>query len=892
MTYRRFIEEHFPVKEVSAESARDKSIRHGHISTLHLWWARRPLAASRATIYASLIPAPAPDNVKDISDTKQEIAKLSRWNNPPDPDVIKRAKKAIINHNKSSPKVLDPFAGGGSIPLEALRLGCNTYATDYNPVATFIVKAITENPFLYNLHNDQSAELGTRMNTPLSDTVKYWSQWVYKEAQKELARFFPNNDHGDLVGYLWARCIPCQNPRCGATVPLIKQFWLVKTKEKEIALIPTVKDKNVTFKVVGDKGSKIPLDFDPTKGTISRGKATCLICNYRMEGNRVKALFAQHKNTEYITTVITNSTNRPGKSYSIATEKDHDMFKKASRELRNKRAMFQRKYGADPIPDEPTPDGRGSGAERAFSVRLYNMNMWGDLFNDRQKLVLVTFMEKILDATAKMKKDHHGDVRALPYLAIILDRLADKNATLSMWAAGRENIGHVFGRQALPMVWDYPEVNPFTSVGWPNMENWVLKVLEHLATINTKPAVVQQASATELPFKSEFFDAVITDPPYYDNVPYSHLSDFFYVWLKRTLGKQFPKLFSTPLTPKRDEVVAYSNMNGGHSKGKEMFENKLKQSFAEIHRVLKKDGISIIVYAHKSTNGWETLINSLLGAGLIVTAAWPIHTEMKERLRSKKSAALLSSIYMVCRKRHRKDVGSYYDVKRDLKQYLDQKLNQLWNEGISGADFFIASIGSAIEVYGKYDRVMDNMDVDVPVARLLEDTRTMVTDYAINKVVRGEFGDKISQMCRFYILWRWAHGEAKVPFDDAQKLAQSVGINLAQEWGKGFIRKDEEFVRVAGPDEREYSNMEDSSEIIDILHCALILWKGQKIKEADRFLTRKGYKHSEVMRRVAQAISESLYGARESKEKDWIDGMFTGSVGAPNLLGDSQTTLY
>lgn len=885
MTNRRFIEEHFPVKEVSVESARDKTVRHGHISTLHMWWARRPLAASRATIYASLIPAP--DNDKAVLDIKQEIAKLSRWNNPPDPDIIGRAKKSILDYNKTSPRVLDPFAGGGSIPLEALRLGCDTYATDYNPVATFIVKAIIENPFLQNPRNDQGVELGTHADAQLSASVKKWSRWIYREAEKELASFFPNNDQGEPVGYLWSRCIPCQNPRCGATVPLIKQFWLVNTKKKKIALLPIVEDKNVVFKIVGDKGTKIPSDFDPTKGTTSKGKARCLVCNYRMEGDRVKTLFAQHNNFERMTVVITNVTNRSGKAYTTVSNKDLTAFTNAANAFKKKIVALTAKYNIEPIPTESLPPAGTLG----FRVQRYGMNAWGDLFNDRQKLVLITFMEKILEAADKMKKDHNGNMQALPYLAIILDRLADKNATLSRWVVGRENIGSVFGRQALPMVWDYSEVNPFTSVGWSNMEKWVLKVLEHLASIDTKPAVVQQASATALPFESEFFDAVITDPPYYDNVPYSHLSDFFYVWLKRTLGNQFPKLFSTPLTPKSDEVVAYSNVRGGHNSGKVVYENRLMRSFAEIHRVLKKDGISIIVYAHKSTDGWETLINSLLGAGLVVTAAWPIHTEMKERLRSKKSAALLSSIYMVCRKQQKKEVGSYHNVKRDLKQYLDKKLDQLWNEGISGADFFIASIGSAIAVYGKYDRVMNNMDENIPVTRLLDDTRAIVTNYAIDKVVHGEFAGKISQMCRFYILWRWAHGEAKVPFDDAQKLAHSVGIDLAQEWGKGFIRKDNELVRVIGPGEREYSNIKDSSEIIDILHCALILWKSQKVKEASRFLARKGYQHSEVMRRVAQAISESLSDVKGSKEKDWIDGMFTGSTRASDLLRNNQTTL-
>ena len=886
MTDRRFIEEHFPVREVGVESVREKNISHGHISALHRWWARRPLAASRATIYASLIPAPAPDHAKDTSTTKSEIVKLSRWCNPLDHDIVERAKKAVLEHHKEPPKVLDPFAGGGSIPLEALRLGCDTYATDYNPVSVFIVKAITEKPFQEDLPSVQGAELGVHVES-LSASVKKWSQWVFNEAKRELAKFFPNNDQGEPVGYLWSRCIPCQNPRCEATVPLIKQFWLANTKKRKIALLPTVKKNDITFAIAGSKGIKIPHDFDPSKGTTSRGKATCLVCNYRMDGDQVKTLFAKHKNTESMIVVITSLAGRSGKSYTIATKKDLEIFKNASIALGKKVEALTANYNIAPIPNESLPPVGTLG----FRVQRYGMDTWSDLFNDRQKLVLLTFMEKILEAASRIKKDHSGDMRAIPYLAVMLDRLAEKNATLCWWQVGRETVANVFSRHALPMVWDYPEVNPFTSIGWPNMEKRVLGVFEHILSISTRPAVVQRVSATALPFESEFFDAVITDPPYYDNVPYSHLSDFFYVWLKRTIGQQFPDLFSTPLTPKNDEVVVYSHREGGYSSGKVLFEERLKQSFSEIYRVLKQDGIATIVYAHKSTDGWETLINSLLGAGLVVTAAWPIHTEMKERLRSVKSAALLSSIYMVCRKRKKEDVGSYYDVKRDLKKYLDKKLDQLWNEGIAGADCFIASIGSAIEVYGKYRHVIDNTDANVPVTQLLEDTRIMVTDYAIDKVVRGEIAGKISQMTRFYVLWRWAHGEAKVPFDDARKLAQSVGIDLTREWGKGFVRKDKEFVRVVGPDERKPTDLGDSNEMIDILHHALLLWKGQKIEAANKFLIIKGYKHSEVMRRVAQAVSESLSSVKGSKEKDWIDGMFTGFGATSASLEDGQTRL-
>ena len=884
MTDRRFIEEHFPVKEVSAESSREKSITYGHISTLHRWWARRPLAASRATIYTSLIPVP--ENAEEVDIQKQEIAKMSKWENPINTDTIERAKKRIIDHNKTPPKVLDPFAGGGSIPLEALRLGCRTYASDYNPVANLIVKASTEYPFRH-MPVGGGGGLQPQTRSSLVSDVKRWSEWVLEEAKKDLAKFFPNEDANHPVGYLWSRCIPCQNPRCGATVPLIKQLWLANNKKRKITLVPTVKGKMILFKIAGIGKDKIPEGFDPKKGTASGGKATCLVCGHRMDGNRVKALFTQERNTERMIAVITKINGKSGKQYKISTKSNSNMFKKASIELKKKHQLFRDKYGIDPIPKENLPPTGTLG----FRVQKYGMNTWGDLFNDRQKLVLLTFVEKILEATKIMEKeDTERGMWALPYLAIILDRLVDKTATLCVWNSDGEKIQHVFGRQALPMVWDYAEVNPFTSVGWPNMGRGVVRVLEHLAAMDAKPATVQHTSATALSFPNEFFDAVVTDPPYYDNVPYSHLSDFFYVWLKKTVGAKFPDLFSTPLTPKSDEIVAYSNGPGGYESGKEFFKNVLERSFSEIHRVLKPNGISVIVYAHKSTEGWEALIESLLRSGLVVTAAWPIHTEMKTRLRSKKSAALLSSIYMVCRKWKREPIGFYRDVKRDLERYLDRKLDQLWDEKISGADFFIAAIGSAIEVYGKYDLVIDDRDADVPVLKLLEDTRILVTNYAIDRVIHGEFAAKISQLTRFYVLWRWAHGAAKAPFDEALKLAQSVGINLSQELGKGFIKKDKEYVEVVGPDERTSENLGESSELIDSLHHALNLWQGSKVKEASRFLSEKGYGHSDILRRIAQAISESLSDATRSKEKDWIDGMFTGSMEAAQ--DTAQTKLF
>jgi len=396
---------------------------------------------------------------------------------------------------------------------------------------------------------------------------------------------------------------------------------------------------------------------------------------------------------------------------------------------------------------------------------------------------------------------------------------------------------------------------------------------------------ITQFSATSLPYPNNFFDAVFTDPPYYDNVPYSYLSDFFYVWLKRTIGDLYPDLFSTPLTPKSKEVIAELPLLRGMDKEKakkvvegikrsEDFELMLKKSFQEIHRVLKPNGIATIVYTHKSTSGWEVLINSLLDSGLVITASWPIHTEMKARLRAKESAALASSIYFVARKIERKETGWYNEVKEEIKKHIYEKLERLWQEGISGADYFISAIGSAIEIFGKYKKVMDFEGNIIRADKLVDFVREIVTDYAVRQILHNGIAGELSPLTRLYLLWRWTYQEAKAHFDDARKLAQSTGIDLAKEWNKGFIKKDKGFIKILGPHERDIKEFKNQKELIDVLHSALILWKEGKRKDMKEVLRDSGFGQKDAFYRVAQAISETL--PLESKEKKLLDGFLSG----------------
>jgi adenine-specific DNA methylase len=872
---KRFIDECFPIKEVSQESVREKNIRHGHISTLHIWWARRPLASSRATSYAALIPAPK--NKKEREEKKKIIAELSRWENSLNFQLIKKVKEEILKTNNGvPPKVLDPFAGGGSIPLECLRLGCEVHAGEYNPVAVLILKCTLEYPQKYGKLKKIKENFGLFkesevIKNPLLEDVKNWGNWVLEEAKKEIGRFYPRDKDGSIpVAYIWARTIPCQNPSCGAEIPLMRQFWLARKDNKKIALKPMVKGKKVEFKIIENP------DFDPSKGTVKRAIAHCLVCGSTFDEKTVRDLFQQGKSGQRMIAVVLHDPRKTGKTYRIAIENDETIYKETEIYLEEKRKRLMDEWGIDPVPDEPLV--RVPVTFGVINVWVYGINRWGDLFNSRQKLALITFTEKVRLAYEKMIKEGYDGEYAkavITYLALGVDMTAAFTNTLARWENTSEAIKQLYSRQALPMLWDYAEVNPFSasSGSFKTGRKYYFKVMEHCSQLNPTPAVITQFSATTLPYPNNYFDAVFTDPPYYDNVPYSYLSDFFYVWLKRTIGELYPDLFATPLTPKSKEIVAYTT-NRSWEEAKEFFEENLKKSFQEIYRVLKPNGIATIVYTHKSTSGWEALINSLLGSGLVITASWPIHTEMKARLRARESAALASSIYFVAHKTEKMEVGWYNDVKEEVKRRIYEKLESLWKEGISGADYFVAAIGSAVEIFGKYKEIRDFEGNIIRADKLLDFVRSVVTDYVVRQILHNGIAGELSPLTKFYLLWRWTYKEAKVHFDDARKLAQSVGLDLPSQWNKGFIKKEKEFIRVLGPQDRIMKKLERPDELVEVLHYAVILWKEGKKEELKKVLAETGWGTRDVFYRVAQATSETLSG--ESKEKKLLDGFLSG----------------
>lgn len=912
---RRFIEVDFPIGPVSEASVREKNIRHGHISTLHIWWARRPLAASRASIYAALIPEPSDEETR--LKKSQFIAELCKWENSLNPRLLEKARREILEANGGRPpRVLDCFAGGGSIPLEALRLGCETHALELNPVAVLILKATLEYPQKYGDPDVVRRLRPPRREEPsegqlelteqasegptLVDDVRYWGQWVLEEARKELGQFYPKDPDGSIpVGYIWARTVHCQNPDCGAEIPLMRQFWLARKKNKSIALQPVVhrERKRVEFQIV--KGKEI--DFDPEAGTVRRANAVCLVCGAGMEAKTLRREFREGRAGERMVVVVLHHPNHKGKTYRLATKEDMAIFRRAEAALQEKIASWP--WDFQPVPDEGAPGTLGSNAKGD----RYKFFVFGDYFHARQKLVLITFVEKVRRAHEQMLVQGYDAEYAkavATYLALGVDMLAAFGTTLARWENTSEAIKHAFGRQALPMVWDYAEVHPFSgsTASWQAGWEYYLKVIEHSAASvkDSQPcATIQQGTATRLPYPDDHFDAVTTDPPYYDNVNYSVLSDFFYVWLKRTVGHVYCDLFATPLTPKSQEIVEDRYRLGSREEAKAFFEEMLTEALCEMRRVLKTEGIAIIVFAHKSLDAWETVIQSLLRSGLVLTSSWPVHTEMKARLVAQETASLASSIYMVCRKRVEEKIAYFNEIRPAMEQRIQEKLGQFWNEGIAGADFFISAIGPAVEVFGQYSRVERLSGEEVTVRELLQYVRQTVVRFALERILKSPQIADVDNETLFYLLWRWTYNNARAPFDDARLLGQAVGVEVTKQWGPGgFIKKEKEYIRVLGPREREKhllqsrdaGSVRPDAMMIDVLHRCLLLWERSDRKAIGELLMATGYGAKDIFWQVAQAVSEVLPDG--DKERQLLQGFLYGRQQYEAAARAEQRTLF
>jgi putative DNA methylase len=851
---RRLIEVDLPIKRISSHARREKSIRHGHISTLHIWWARRPLAACRAVICASLWPDPAdplcpdafreaarewmgrwsrdylghlsadsyarfmsfqrePERLKDNEQLRGAlfdfIADFANWDNSTVHEYLdtsraltQAAHEALGGAAGTRPLVLDPFAGGGSIPLETLRVGADAFASDLNPVPVLLNKVVLE----------YIPKYGQR----LADEVRTWGEWMYEHLEAELSKYYPKTEDGDSVGaFLWARTILSEAPsedEYPVEVPLLRSMLLLRKDRRYQALRwvrdskAQVKTEVVTVTFADGKTLKVrrPLleVFQPKavleveKGTSSGGAATCPVTGYTtsVEGVRRQLMLRRGgaEDARLICVVASNSKGA-GRLYLLPTSKDVDAALQAARDLKR---QISTHVGTESL----VPDGQLNHLRGFFNVVLYGMTTWGDLFAPRQALGLVTLV-KLLQQVIPSRSDPAFTVAVQTCLALALDRCADKCASLVVWDNTRDMATHVFGRQALPMIWDFAEVSFLSDNGWNGALGWVLKVIEALAEARLPTGATAQASATNHPLPDDTVDAVITDPPYYAAIPYADLSDFFYSWLKRSIGHLYPELFAEELSPKDDECVSLSHRAAMYRhKNSEWFEQTMAKACTESRRIAKPSGIAVFVFANKETAGWEAMLGALINSGWIITGSWPVDTEMGNRLRAQNSAALASSIHLVCRPRENfdgsiriGDVGDWRDVLQELPRRIHEWMPRLAEEGVVGADAIFACLGPALEIFSRYSRVEKASGDGVTLKEYLEQVWAAVAKEALTMIFAGADATGFEEDARLTAMWLWtlnagnANGngdgsEEKEAEDEAEessiKKAKSTGFVL------------------------------------------------------------------------------------------------------------------
>ena len=859
---KRLAEVDFPIAEVSKHAAREKSIRHGHPSTLHLWWARRPLASSRAVLMALLLPDPCDkvcpeafrqqarevlSEVRQVSKSDEElreallwfIGSFANWDMAAQPTYLRVGRRLVqAAHGEEALLVVDPFAGGGSIPLEALRLGCEAFASDLNPVACLILKVMLEDI--------------PRHGPGLAEELRKVGGEIKRQAERELADLYPKDPDGATpIAYLWARTVLCEAPSCGAEIPLMRSFWLRKKPKRKQAL---------RTKVVRPKGRPPRVEFEvfePVKdtdvhaGTVTRAKATCLCCGVVLSPDRVRVQLSGRRGGADVvfddkgkriagalmTAVVTLKRGQQGRYYRSPTDGDYAAVRRSQARLAGMLGEWERsgKQSLCPVPDEPTPAGGGSGAGRAFSVQRYGMLQWGDLFTARQKVALAT-LGRVLQTTGTIARP----------LSLAIGKLADLANAVCPWEPIAECPRNVLSNGRLKPAWNFAEgvtVSEASGSFGTCVEN-LANGVESLKGV-TSTGQFELASAQRSPLPSEAATVWFTDPPYYDAIPYADLSDFFFIWYRRIVPEHIrsdPFDSGNKLTPKALEAVQdETKLIQGRPKDREWFEETMAKAFAEGRRVLSEDGVGSVVFAHKTTEGWEALLSGMIRGGWTITGSWPIATESATRLRARDSAALATSVHLICRPRpENAPVGEWADVLRELPARVGDWMERLQGEGIRGADLVFACVGPALEIFSRYRAVETAEGQEVRLPEYLEKVWEVVGRAALEQVLgtaearaRNGMAGALEEDARLTALFLWtlqattseetgddedavpgddtdedeegaSGGKAKgfsLVFDVVRRFAQPLGIDLPK-WEKRTIETKKGVVRLLPVAER------------------------------------------------------------------------------------------
>lgn len=1075
--YPRLIEHAFPLKQASLDSVHEKNVRHGHISTLHIWPARRPLAACRAALAATLLPdpsaAPKPEGMteeqwrQECAKRRQELCekiggkvvnKIERTR-ASNGSMVEREKEetegGILHWGRETeneatldwlrdkirnvydgrpPKVLDPFAGGGAIPLEAMRLGCETTAMDINPVAWFILKCTLEYPQklagqkqplpdfvlededfmedyfkkVYGLKgarlkremeklghamNDPQQELdlalgddGISVNADLAWHVRAWGKWVLNEALIELAEYYPTyaefetldkqygkayepqplklvplNDDGTpdaealnsefseeylkdkrnprwvvkpTVAYLWARTVECKN--CRASVPLLKTRWLCKKSNKRVLLTmePAADKAGVEFGVQSDVpvrgGNAVQrrqYDQEIGAGTMSRSGVKCPCCGTIMTMADIRVEGKAGRLGMVATAVVTESPK--DKEYRLPTEHEIDCAGRAEANL--ERVFSDIPFG---LPTETITED----AKRNTWCVQYGVDQFHKLFSARQLLMLGTLVKKIRKVATwddcGLPKNWREAVVA--FLSLLFDKTADYNSSVCTWHNSGEKMRNTFARFAIPMAWDTTESATLNEVGgsFTAQLEWISRYLDNtLANVDSMPEPsIKQQSATQEQTKS--YDAIVTDPPYYDAIGYSVCMDFFYVWIKRIVhGTLLDRgsVFASDVSPKWDSeaddgelIDDASRHDGDAMKSKASYENGMARSFVACEKSLSPEGRLVIVFAHKHPDAWETLVSAIIRAGFIVDGSWPIKTEMGTRQRAMNSAALASSVWLVCRKRNATSRPGWDEkVVGEMRSNITGRLREFWDAGIRGPDFVWAATGPALEAYSKYPAVRraaprEGQGPTMTVHEFLVEVRKMVVDFVVGEVlseVAGESAidaaDRLDEVTSYYLLHRHDFGMAEAPVGTCILYAVSCGLSdseLAGTWdvldsgkGIGSNASDDGSSSTSGSNvklktwkQRKRKSMGFEAPggrpipLIDRVHRLMHLWKEGDVNKVDDYLDDNALRRSELFKRLLQSLIELSDAG--SDERALLESL-SNHVSAKGARDDRQAKL-
>ena len=899
---KRLIEVDLPIKEISAHARKDQNIRKGHLHRMHIWWAARPMASCRAVTLAAMLPDPVDENCpesfraaarralsrftgKDLADAmslRQSlldfVSNFAAWDNGANPAYLSTARELVgAAHPDGPPLVLDPFAGAGSIPFEALRLGAQSFAGDINPVSVLI--------------NKVSQEYLPKYRQELLEAVQEWGESILDRVRSELVQFYPSDSSGSVpLAYIWARTVRCEGPGCGAELPLLGMLWLSRKSKNRVAL-----------RYYGDSQSKQvhveifkPASEDDLPAPISkRFAATCPICDYTTPYKRVREqIRARHggaHDARLVAIIMLDPSG--GRTFRAPTDRDREIAEQAASRLADR---VRPSGGLSVVPDEPYPDWYSG----VFNPGLWNVRTWGDLFTPRQALALTTFVAAVKDVREEVA--HRSGDKAFAdavstCLALTVSNMAHYLSSVSIYALDHMISAFVQG-SGMAMRPDFAEANPLMPNlvgGFEYSLGQLTSVLQREVGHPARTGTVQQASATRIPLPDDSLAYLVTDPPYYAAVPYSDLSDFCYVWLKRMLGELHEDLFRTELTPKEEELVAYYvQPTERPQKDAEFFERRMQEALSDCRRVLRPGGVAVVIFAHKGTSGWEALLNALVNAGWTVTASWPIDTERAARMRAKNSAVLGSSVHLVCRPRENADgsllnqVGDWGAVLRQLPKKIHEWMPRLAREGVVGADAIFACLGPALEIFSRYSRVERVSGERVELRDYLEQVWVAVAREALSMIFEDADATDLEADARLTAMWLWTLSTSTM---------SGKGTGSTSDEGNSIVEEEEVSTRTSKPSpgfSLEFdaarkiaqglgAHLEDLNQVVEI--------KGDRarllsVAERTRHLLGKDQHHLTPPRRAKKTPQLTLFEEMKAVEQraGW------GDLGVPPL---GETTL-